>query len=256
MRAGEPNRLEPLKTAVLACRRPRVHNRRMLAAVDQDVWMADGPVVSFFGFPYPTRMVVVRLSGGDLWVWSPIGLNEQLREQVEACGPVRHLVAPNKIHHLFLDQWKRAWPEARLYAAPGLASRRPDLALDTELGGEPDPAWRGEIDQVLLGGSLVMNEVVFFHRASRSCLVCDLVQRHDPAGMPRWKAAIMRLDGLVGDHGSTPREWRLSFFDRRKARAARERILAWNSRRVVIAHGRCIDDDVAGTLSQALAWLG
>ena len=36
--------------------------------VDRDIWVASGTIVDFQGFPYPTRMVVVRLNRGWLWL--------------------------------------------------------------------------------------------------------------------------------------------------------------------------------------------
>ena len=102
----------------------------------------EGPIIPFyFGFPYPTRMVVVRLSDGDLFVWSPIPLSPPMRREVDKLGPVRHLVAPNLLHHLFLAEWKSAYPEARLYAAPGLRRRRGDLTFDCDLADTPNPRW-------------------------------------------------------------------------------------------------------------------
>ena len=77
----------------------------ILKKIGEEIWIADGPTVSFYGFPYPTRMAVVRLTGGDLWVWSPVGLSDELAAEVESLGAVRHLVSPNKIHHLFLGEW-------------------------------------------------------------------------------------------------------------------------------------------------------
>lgn len=71
----------------------------------EQLWLADGPAVSFLSVPYPTRMAVVRLRDGGLWIWSPIELTDALAEAVEELGPVRHLVEPNKIHHLYLDRW-------------------------------------------------------------------------------------------------------------------------------------------------------
>jgi len=118
----------------------------MLNEIERDIWIADGASVAFFGFPYPTRMIVVRLADGSLWVCSPIALSPPLAEAVNALGPVRHLVSPNKIHHLFLGQWAQVWPDAKLYASPGLARRRPDLKFARELGDEPDPAWATDID--------------------------------------------------------------------------------------------------------------
>jgi hypothetical protein len=220
------------------------------------LYVADGPEVSFLRVPYPTRMVVARLGDGSAWVWSPIRLTPELAAAVEAVGPVRNLVSPNKIHHLFLDAWARRWPEARLFAPPGLAARRPDLRFHAELGDVPDAAWEGDLDQVVFRGSLFMEEVVFFHRPSRTAIVGDLVQRFDAAGLRGWRRWVMRLDGLVGERGSTPREWRASFLRRGPARAARERLLSWQPEGLVIAHGACVREGAGAVLARALSWLG
>lgn len=60
----------------------------MLVPFGPDLYYADGPMVSFFGFPYPTRMAVARLSSGDVRVWSPIALTQQCTREIEAIGPV------------------------------------------------------------------------------------------------------------------------------------------------------------------------
>jgi len=227
----------------------------MLDEFGPSLYVADGPTVSFLGFPYPTRMAVARLSDGSAWVWSPIALTPELERAVDSIGPVCHIVSPNKIHHLFLKEWVERWPEARLHAPPGLARRKPGLHFDAELGDEADPAWAADIDQTIFRGSIAMEEVVFFHRPSRTAIFCDLVQRHDPAQMKGLKGMLMRLDGLVGERGSTPREWRASFLRRRTARAARARALAWEPERLVIAHGACAQENATQILARALAWM-
>jgi len=227
----------------------------MLEEIGPSLYVADGPVVSFYGFPYPTRMAVVRLSDGSAWVWSPVALSDDLFNSVDAIGPVRHIVSPNKIHHLFLAEWGERWPEARVYAPPGLAQKRPDLRFDAELGDDPDPAWKADIDQVIFRGSLAMQEVAFFHHASRTAIICDLIQRHPEATMTGWKGMLMRLDGLVGEHGSTPREWRASFLRRGKARAAREKVLGWKPERLLIAHGECAQTGATSIIDKALGWM-
>jgi hypothetical protein len=188
-------------------------------------------------------------------VWSPIALSDELVKSIAAVGPVRHIVSPNKIHHLFLAEWIERWPAARLYSPPGLANRRPDLNFDEELGDEPDPAWAADIDQVIFRGSLAMEEVVFFHRASRTAIICDLIQRHPEATMTGWKGMLMRLDSLVGKTGSTPREWRASFVRRGKARAAREKVLSWQPDRLLIAHGECAQTGATSVIDHALGWI-
>ncbi len=227
----------------------------MLEPFGPSIYFADGPTVSFYGFPYPTRMVVVRLSDGPAWIWSPIALTDELASAVEAIGPVRFIVSPNKIHHLFLAQWAERWPEAQLYAPPGLAKRKPDIPFAAELGDEPDPAWAADIDQVVFHGSLAMEEVVFFHQPSRTAIVCDLIQRHAEENMTGWKGMLMRLDSLVGEHGSTPREWRASFLKRAPARAARAKVLGWQPERLLIAHGQCAQSNATTIIQQALKWI-
>jgi hypothetical protein len=229
----------------------------MLEEIDRDIWIGDGPSVTFLaGFAYPTRMTLGRLHGGDLWVCSPIPRDAELRGELDSLGPVRHLVSPNKLHHLFLGDWSRAFPEARLYASPGLKRRRRDLAFHAELGDTPDSAWATDLDQVVFRGSFAMEEVVFFHRASRTAIVTDLVQRFPDQAIRGWRGRLMRLDGLVGPQGSTPREWRLTFWNRRAARAARSKALAWNPHRLVVAHGEWARDQGQRVLESALAWLG
>ena len=226
-----------------------------LQNIGDEIWIADGPTVSFYGFPYSTRMAVVRLGGGDLWVWSPVGLSGELAAEVESLGAVRHLVSPNKIHHLFLGEWAARWPEAEIYASPGLTKKRPDLQFVAELDDHPPAVWKGQIDQVVFRGSPFLDEVVFYHRASSTCLVCDLIQRHDPTHQTGWKGRLMRLDGLVGADGSTPREWRASFIPRTRARRALETALAWGPDKLVIAHGEWAPSNGADALRRGLSWL-
>ncbi|MEM9303138.1 MAG: DUF4336 domain-containing protein [Pseudomonadota bacterium] len=227
----------------------------MLQEFGPSIWLADGPEVSFFGFPYPTRMAVVRLANGDLWIWSPVALDASLEQGITALGPVRHIVSPNKIHHLFMPEWCERWPDARVYASPGLAKRKPEVRFDADLGDEPDSAWEGEIDQVVFRGSPALEEVVFFHRESSTAIVCDLIQRHDPDDHKGWRGFLMRADGLVGKDGSTPREWRLSFIRRTPAREARERLLSWNPKRLLIAHGECESTGAGQIIARVLDWM-
>jgi len=227
----------------------------MLEPFGPSLYLANGPTVPFLGIPYPTRMAVVRLDDGSAWIWSPIQLSPELAAEVEAIGPVRHIVSPNKIHHLFMKEWAERWPDAQMYAPPGLAAKKPDLRFDAELEDEANAAWSGELEQIIFRGSFAMEEVVFFHHASRTAIVCDLVQRHDPAGIRGFRGLVMRLDGLVGEAGSTPREWRASFLRRRLAREARARLLALNPDRLLIAHGTCASQDATAILTRALAWI-
>jgi hypothetical protein len=218
------------------------------------IWIADGSSVRFFTFPYPTRLALIRLSDGGLFVWSPIALSAALKSQVDALGPVRCLVSPNRLHHLFLEEWKLAYPQAKLYASPGLRKKRKDLTFDGELGEGPEPRWAADIDQVPVHGSF-LTEVEFFHHASRTAIFTDLLQNLPQDWMPGWRGVVARLDGVCSPNPGAPREWRATFLNRRAARASLKHILAWPIERVLVAHGEPVTTDGAAFVRNAFGWL-
>jgi len=221
----------------------------------ENIWVAEGPVVSFYGFPYATRMAIIRLTNGQLFVWSPIALNETLRAEVNEFGTVAYLVSPNSIHHLFLGEWKSAYPQAKLYASPSLAKKRRDLAFDATLGDAPEPAWAAEIDQVEMAGSFFLTEIVFFHRVSRTAIFADLIENFPNGWFRGWRGWLARLDGITEADPGAPREWRASFWNRRRARAALRRIVDWHPERVIVAHGTMCRSEATAFIQKAFRWL-
>jgi hypothetical protein len=220
------------------------------------IWIGGGPVVTAAGgFHYPTRMTVIRLPGGALFIWSPVALTDQLRAEVEALGQVRYLVAPNALHDSFLGEWRRAYPATRLYAPPGLRQRRKDLQFDADLQDTPPDEWSGEIDQVLMRGNLITTEVVFFHRQSGTAIFTDLIQHFEPAWFTGWRAVVARLDLMTAAEPEVPRKFRNAFIDRRAARAALRRILAWPTQRVLMAHATPVRSDGQAFIGRAFRWL-
>ncbi len=207
------------------------------------------------GFRYPTRMVVIRLSGGELFICSPIPLSEELRAAVNALGHVRFVIAPNALHHLFLGDWQRAYPDARLYAPPGLRAKRKDIAFDGDLGDAPASEWSADIDQVLVPGNAITIEIVFFHRKSGTAIFTDLIQHFGPTWFTGWRALVARLDLMVAPEAQVPRKFRFAFYDRSTARAALRRILAWPVTSVLMAHGPPIEADGRTFLARAFRWL-
>ncbi|KAL9187050.1 hypothetical protein ACHAXT_010770 [Thalassiosira profunda] len=218
-----------------------------------NIWTVTGPDVDFFGFPYPTRMVVIKLTESEAkgaWIWSPVALSDELASEVEAkAGPVQFLVSPNKIHHIFLKAWADRYPDATVYAPPGLEGRKvaAGINFDSRFGeGEPEPAFAKDIDTVIIKGSYFMEEVEFFHRSSKTAIICDLIQRHEESKMTGVKGWMMKLDGLVGETGSTPRDWRITFwpFGKKDLRKSRDAIFEWEADKLIVAHGSCVQSGI------------
>lgn len=232
-----------------------------LESIGPEIWLSDGPVVDFFGFPYSTRMVIVRLTSGALWVWSPIALDPELEAEVRALGPVAHLISPNKLHHLYLGAWQKAFAEATMWGLPSVQTKRGDLEFDGTLDETPPEEWREVIDQVVFSGSPFMDECVFFHRPSRTAIFADLsenfsreVLAHDQR-WSWWKRIVARLWHITEPFGMAPLEWRLSFLNRQKARAALDKIESWQAEQVVMAHGQWVREHGATFIERSFRWL-
>jgi uncharacterized protein DUF4336 len=227
----------------------------MLEQFGPDIWVTDGANVQVFGFHYPTRMAVLKLSNGDLFVWSPIAISDDIRAEVDKLGTVRHIVAPNSLHHLSLLEWQAAYPNAKLYAPPKLRDKRKDIDFDDDLGDVPNPDWAGEIAQVVVQGNLITTEVVFFHIKSGTVLFTDLIQQFPDNWFSGWRRAIAKLDLMVGPEPSVPRKFRVAFTDRKAARNSLEQIIAWPAKQVLLAHGAPVMTDAKGYLARAFRWL-
>lgn len=223
-----------------------------LRAVAPDVWTVEHPMRFPGGVHLPSRMTIVRLPGGDLWVHSPVPIDDALAAEVDALGPVAHVVAPSLYHHVFVRRTLARYPHALLSAAPGLAEKRPELPVADELEDEAPPAWQGTIDQVLLAGVPRLNELAFFHRPSGTLIVTDLVFNvREPRGLGT--ALVLRTMGTYRRLGQS-RLWRWISRDRAALRHSVERLMTWDFTRVLPGHGEPVETDARAAMTEAL-WI-
>ena len=224
-----------------------------------ELWIVDGPEIQMdYGplkLPFPTRMVVVRLASGQLWLHSPIAPDARLLKALEALGPVGHLIAPNSIHYWYMADWLERYPDAISYAVPDLAqnAKRP-FRIDQPLSTGDFYAWSSEIDCVVVPGSVV-TEAVFHVRCASTVVLSDLIENFEP---DRIRGRLHRLlVKLGGADGGTPRDLKLTFRGKRRRVAEQVgRILAWSPQKVVMAHGRPYSSEGGAELRRALAWAG
>jgi hypothetical protein len=231
----------------------------MLEKIDADVWLTEGPIVDFHGFPYPTRSIIIRLPDGALWVWSPVALTPELKAEVDALGPVAHLVSPNKIHHLYLTEWHEAYPDAKLWGPASTIRKRKDLPFQPPLEDTPPDAWQGVFEQAWFRGSFFMDEIAFVHRPSGTAIFADLSEHFSESFLEQnwkgWKGLFAKPWGIVVGKGYAPLEWRLSFINRKPARDAFDKVAATHPDRIIMAHGEWIPTGGEAFLRQAFAWL-
>lgn len=234
-----------------------------LKPVVPDLWIVDsGPLSG--PLPLPVRMTVVRLSDGAVWLHSPTRFDEALARAIEAIGPIRHLVAPNIAHWMFLGAWQRRFPDAVTWAAPNLRHRGQvrrrieagELRLDRDLGEQSPEEWAGDLRQTLVPGGLGFREVAFFHTVSRTLILTDLVLNLEPEKLPVHLRLPLRLAGATAPDGRAPLYLRLAVrLGGRAASRAAAALVALAPQRVLFAHGAWFEREATPALRRSLRWL-
>ncbi len=224
-----------------------------MQALAPDLWVRHQPL-RFMGAEFGTRMTIVRLPDGGLVIHSPVRLTDALKAEIDALGPVRAVLAPNRLHHLFVGDFVAAYPDAAFHCSPALRDKRPDIPWTATLGDTPDALWAGVLDQCPIRGSLHMDEVAFHHRPSRTLILCDLLERFDSPDHSWFFRLLAKGAGVWHRYGLT-RDQRMLFRDKDALRATLRTLLAWDFDRVVLAHGPLVETGGKATLRAAFDWL-
>lgn len=223
-----------------------------LREIDTDVWVAETPLR--FVVEMGRRMTVIRVCEGELLIHSPADLTGELRRELDALGEVRFVLPASSVHgHLSMEEYAAAYPRAELLAAPGLSKRRKDLDFAAELGEEPDQRWANVLDQTVLRGHRLVDEVVFLHKPSRSLIVGDAlfnIEAEAPLSTRLW-AWGPRLRAAA----KPAPLFRAGIRDRVAARESIDRILSWDFDRVIVGHGAIIESGGRKAFSAAWSWL-
>lgn len=224
----------------------------VLKPVAGNVWIVDGPIIRVGMLPFPTRMTVVRLGNGDLLIHSPTALTAELKAEVKALGIPRYLIGPSWLHYWWLPDWKRSFPNARVFVAEGVRERaRKRINFDTEpLKGNRWYPWDDDIYTLRAKGRF-RTEVIFFHKESRTLILTDFMENFEPRKIDSLVIRLLiRAGGVQDPHGGMPRDMRLTY-SRKTLRKLVERMISWNPARIVIAHGRWYEKDAVAELRRA-----
>jgi hypothetical protein len=109
---------------------------------------------------------------------------------------------------------------------------------------------------VSLSGLLTFDESIFFHKATRTLIVADLlVNACAVEGSPKCTRFGYRLLGLNGDLKIFPILRWFGFANNASLRRAAQRIFEWNPERLIVGHGKPIKDNAYRQLRGAFRWL-
>lgn len=224
-----------------------------MRSIGPQIWIEDQPwQVPLFG-SFGQRMTIIRLRSGELMIISPVKLDQNRREELAKLGPVRYLIGPNSMHHLSLKSYQEAFPEAKMAAPAKLQEKRKDLQFQITLeDGKTDP-WSDEVDMVLVNSKSKMSEAVFFHRASRTLILTDLL-----FNVPEPRTWTQKIAYSLNGMQKLPvmsRIGRKLFNDHQHLKEKVKSISKWDFDQVVVAHGEIIVKGGKAKFLESFQWL-
>lgn len=223
----------------------------------KNIWIADGPDVLDMGIMFTTRMVIVKLANGSVWVNSPVPVPFDTLKRITELGPVRYGIAATPRHVWRLDGWHTLFPEAQLWVPRTslFTLKKGNLQFTGTLGDRPEQSWAEDFDQLAFKGNPLLEEVFFFHKESRTLILDDLIQTHPKQESKFLFNMLIKLSDAAPPHGGVGLDIRFTFINRNLARQSLEKLLSWDFDKLIIAHGACIQKDAKSFVERAFQWL-
>ena len=222
-----------------------------------NVWLADGPIVRDMGIFFTTRMTIIKLSDGSIWIESPIPVSFATLNEISQLGQVRYLLAATPRHVWRLAAWHTLFPGAQCWASRPTAFtlKKGALPMAGYLSDHPVDAWSADFDQLEFKGNPFLSEVLFFHRNSHTVILGDLIQRNRVLEGRTLTNLMFKLEGAQYPGGGVGLDMKMTFVNRNLARRSLEKLLSWDFDKLIIAHGDCIQSDAKQYVKRVFKWL-
>ncbi|KAF9239306.1 hypothetical protein BU15DRAFT_74724 [Melanogaster broomeanus] len=151
----------------------------VIREVANGVWTFSRPFARYGVIRVGGRSTAIKLKDGGVWVLASTPLDDETRTKINELGNVRYIINPDAVHHLFLPEFKRAYPDAKVIGVADTIARMKDQAVpfDGLWGRDPSDTQYGfeeDIKHCYFSG-FRNKDVAFLHVASRSLIEADLL---------------------------------------------------------------------------------
>ncbi|MGE0616450.1 MAG: DUF4336 domain-containing protein [Bacteriovoracia bacterium] len=199
------------------------------------------------------RMTIMRLKSRELIVHSAIHLRDEDYRALDKLGEVSTIVVPNKFHCSEAFLYAERYPTANVLVSPAAVKAiqgrcRVDGLLPTDW---PARA-KEEVECLSVQGTRLLEETVFFHRASKSLVTTDLVfnLQFEMRGLGKIFGKWNRIYKRFGPSNI----FRLVFTkDPEMVQESVNRILRWDFDRVIMNHGQILEKGGREALQRGFA---
>lgn len=206
------------------------------------IWLKEYPI-HYAGTRFNARMSLVRLKNGSLFIHSPCSIDDDLKKQINGLGKVEYIVAPGYYHYFYVESAQRAFPEAETLICPGIERKKPLMKFDWFLGDRPDSRLAEDFEQVLLRGNKYIWEIAFFHKATKTLLLVDLIENFtEKTQGVNWSLKLWwKLVFHMWQNPKPAPEYQFGWQNRDAARESLQKILQWDFNTIILSHGDVIE---------------
>ncbi|KIJ63219.1 hypothetical protein HYDPIDRAFT_113833 [Hydnomerulius pinastri MD-312] len=151
----------------------------VIREVAKDVWTFSRPFARYGVFPMGGRSTAIKLKDGGVWVLASTPLTDETKNKINELGTVKYIVNADAVHHLYLSEFKRAYPDAKLIGVADTLKNIEDKTVPFDgLWGRDTPeteyGFEDDIKHCYFSG-FRNKDVAFLHVASKSLIEADLL---------------------------------------------------------------------------------
>jgi len=175
-------------------------------------------------------------------------LDAETKEKLNEIGPVKYIIGADAVHHLFLGEFKKEYPDAKLIAVEDAIQKRQDLSFDGSWGKDAPDTKHGFEDSIqhCYFSGFGNKDVAFLHTTSKTLIQADLLFNL-PATEQYSKSKLSAKFPFFGSIG--PNSWAQKHMvwnlgsDKEAMKRDAKTVAGWDFDRIIPCHGDVIETD-------------
>ncbi|KAG8717956.1 hypothetical protein FRC09_013382 [Ceratobasidium sp. 395] len=198
------------------------------------------PFARFNIFPVGGRSTAIKLQSGDVWLLASTPANDATKAKLGEIGPVKYIIGADAVHHLYLAEYKKLYPDAKVIGVPGLVQKKEGVVkFDGVYGRDPEGTKYGYEPE--------NQDIAFLHAASKTLIQADLLFNL-PATEQYANSKSSGKFPIFGTLGPMMRAHKTAM-----ARDART-VAGWDFDRIIPCHGDVIEKGGNAAWREAYKW--